>query len=400
MNYIIIVGAAQALLALAIFVMNHKNNGRHDNILSFLLISIFLHLTITFILNVFWPDAEIHQQFNTFIALAYPGLLWYYASYLTGRERNSSLIMVMLPALIASVGYFSVAVYVLTHQGNTPPFIKVYNSVSGYAYTALYILYPVRSLLCAARISQFWKMEKHLIRFASILFLSVGISFLFVLCYNRLSQVPLHFPSVHLTLRILIYSILLIISISIIYVKVHSFFYIHSYRNDTRSEPGTPSLTKPRLRKAETVVPHDLQNGHPLVSAETRKVTGIDYGAIMEKVERVMKSEKAYADSELTLDSLASMVGVSRHHLSETLNQYLGKSFYQFVNECRIKEVVTLMDQCKSKSESPNILSLAFEAGFNSKSTFNLYFKKVQGCTPSAYLKERPRYVLTGIDAV
>lgn len=374
MNYIIIVGAAQALLALGIFVMNRKNNGQHDNILSFLLASIFLHLTVTFVLNVFWPDAEIHQQFNTFIALAYPGLLWYYASYLTNRKENFSILVVMLPALAASVGYFSVAVYVLGHGGNTPPFIKIYNTISGYAYTVLYILYPIKSLLSTKRISQFWKMEKHLIRLASVLFLSVGVSFLFIFCYNRLSEVPLYFPYVHLTVRILTYSILLVICMSIIYVKVHSFFYTHSYHEDSQDRQDTPHPNPANVHLGKNGIRtyQNPQSGLPHVSVETRKTTGIDHGAIMEKVEGLMKTEKTYADPQLTLDSLASMVGISRHHLSETLNQYLGKSFYQFVNERRIKEVVTLMDRCKSKEESPNILSLAFEAGFNSKSTFNV----------------------------
>jgi len=48
---------------------------------------------------------------------------------------------------------------------------------------------------------------------------------------------------------------------------------------------------------------------------------------------------------------------------------------------------VRLLDKCIRHGATPNILSLAFEAGFHSKSSFNGYFKKVTGYTPSAYLK-------------
>jgi AraC-like DNA-binding protein len=50
-------------------------------------------------------------------------------------------------------------------------------------------------------------------------------------------------------------------------------------------------------------------------------------------------------------------------------------------------EVLFLLDKCKQQGITPGILSLAFEAGFNSKSSFNQYFKKTTGLTPSEYLK-------------
>lgn len=101
-----------------------------------------------------------------------------------------------------------------------------------------------------------------------------------------------------------------------------------------------------------------------------------------------MVNEKVYTNSELTLDELAVMIAVSRHHLSESINQFIGKTFYQYINEYRINQVVVLMDKHKDSKVSPNILSLAFEAGFHSKSSFNQYFKKVIGCTPSAYMRK------------
>lgn len=388
MNYIIIVGVAQALLALGILAMNPKNYSQHDQILSFLLISIFLHLSVSFVLNVFWPNAEIHQQFNTFIALAYPGLLWYYTSGLIGHKNNSSLTILLLPALLASLVYFSIAIYVMNHAGKTPTYIKTYNAITGNIYIVLYILYPIKSLISVKRIARFWKMEKQLITLSSLLLLFLGLSLLFITCYNLLSEIPLYFPNVHLTIRILIYSILLIICMSIMYVKVHSYFYIHSYHNDPTEQPPMMNSINYPLEQTEIQICSEQLSASVQTDLEIKKNNTIAYKTIMDKVDTLMRNDRVYADPELRLDSLAMRVGISRHHLSETLNQFCGKSFYQFINEYRIKEVISLMEISKQKGQNPNILSLAYEAGFHSKSTFNLYFKKVQGCTPSAYLKK------------
>ncbi len=98
-----------------------------------------------------------------------------------------------------------------------------------------------------------------------------------------------------------------------------------------------------------------------------------------------MESDKPYLDSKLSLSKLASIVGVSANHLSQVINQYEDVNFCDFVNKYRIEEF-------KRQAESNpnfNILSLALEAGFNSKSAFNSVFKKQMGKTPSQYLSGR-----------
>lgn len=386
-NYIIIVGATQALLALGILLKNKKNNGQHDHILSYLLAAIFLHLAISFTLNVFWPDSKIHQQFNTFIALAYPGLLWCYMRYLKHQGKPIGILLAMLPSICASVGYFWIATYVFNHAGELPPFIKIYNAVSGYAYTVLYILYPLKILAGIKSIPEFWKLEKYMTKIAAFLFLFIGLSFLLITVWTQLFDISAYFSFFHLWLRIFIYSILAIICISIIYVKVSSFLYVHRVQQEESKEHMAVNAPENPI----TII----DDGSTYVSAtDNDKNTNVDYAGILAKVENLMSQHKVFLDPDLTLESLAAKAQVSRHHLSETLNQYKEKSFYQYINEYRIKEVVGLMDKYRSKGENINILSLAFQAGFHSKSSFNQYFKKVQGCTPSTYLKDGPHYRL------
>jgi AraC-like DNA-binding protein len=77
---------------------------------------------------------------------------------------------------------------------------------------------------------------------------------------------------------------------------------------------------------------------------------------------------------------------MSRHHLTQLLNEKVEKNFYTFINEYRIGEAI---DRLNDPSLQVNILSLAFDCGFNSKSSFNNYFKKITGHTPTSYRKQQ-----------
>ena len=85
----------------------------------------------------------------------------------------------------------------------------------------------------------------------------------------------------------------------------------------------------------------------------------------------------------LTRQEVAEHLKITPNQLSHILNTVIGKSFYDYVNEFRVKEVTSML-------KDPNHIHLtlegiAYEAGFNSKSTFNAVFKKVKGMTPKQY---------------
>lgn len=106
---------------------------------------------------------------------------------------------------------------------------------------------------------------------------------------------------------------------------------------------------------------------------------------LADKLKRYMETNKPYLREELSLPELASMLSLSTNQLSHLINETLHSSFYMFVNGYRIKEV-------KQKLKDPafdhySILGIAFDSGFNSKSTFNKFFKEETGLTPSQYRK-------------
>jgi AraC-like DNA-binding protein len=91
---------------------------------------------------------------------------------------------------------------------------------------------------------------------------------------------------------------------------------------------------------------------------------------------------------DLNLDKLASLTGINKYHLSETLNGFVGKSFYQYINEYRVSYALKQMESMSStRGEDFNVLSLAYKSGFKAKSSFNRYFKEITGFTPSEYQK-------------
>lgn len=98
-----------------------------------------------------------------------------------------------------------------------------------------------------------------------------------------------------------------------------------------------------------------------------------------------MKCERPYLQDDLKLNGLAAELGISTHHLSQVLNEHLGKSFSDFVNAYRVKHAQTLLvDPAYSQH---TILSIAFDSGFSNKASFNAAFKKYSGQTPSAFRK-------------
>lgn len=98
---------------------------------------------------------------------------------------------------------------------------------------------------------------------------------------------------------------------------------------------------------------------------------------------KFMEDNRPYLEEDLSLQKLSLMMNISTHHLSQSINQNLNTNFYKFVNAYRVEEV-------KKKLKNPefekySILGIAFESGFNSKSTFNKIFKEETGMTPSEF---------------
>ena len=96
-----------------------------------------------------------------------------------------------------------------------------------------------------------------------------------------------------------------------------------------------------------------------------------------------MAETRPYLDSQLTLQDLAEELAISPHNLSEVINTQAGKNFYDFVNGYRVEEAKRRLRD--PRHANLTILAVATDSGFNSKATFNAFFKRSTGQTPSQY---------------
>lgn len=96
-----------------------------------------------------------------------------------------------------------------------------------------------------------------------------------------------------------------------------------------------------------------------------------------------MEKEKPYKNPDITLKELAENLNLHPNYISQIINEKLNQNFYDFINNYRIKVAVELL----ISNQDLNILEIAFESGFSSKSTFNTAFKKHTGKTPTEYKK-------------
>lgn len=99
----------------------------------------------------------------------------------------------------------------------------------------------------------------------------------------------------------------------------------------------------------------------------------------------LLNTEKPFLNPQVSLTDLSEKLSVSTKHLSQVINQSFNLSFFDFVNSYRIKEAQQILKE--SKDDKLTVLEVMYEAGFNSKSSFNTAFKKETGQTPSQFRK-------------
>ncbi len=105
--------------------------------------------------------------------------------------------------------------------------------------------------------------------------------------------------------------------------------------------------------------------------------------ALYGKLCHLMKEQRPYLDPELTHASLADMLGIQKHNLSQVINEQSGGTYFEFVNSYRVEEVKRML--ADPGKQHLSILGIAMECGFQSKATFNAAFRKITGTTPSAW---------------
>lgn len=103
---------------------------------------------------------------------------------------------------------------------------------------------------------------------------------------------------------------------------------------------------------------------------------------ISDQLKTLMETQHAFKDPDLSLSKLAKQLNVKSYLVTKCLSVIHETKFSDYVNSYRIEEVKQLLNDPKNKQFT--LLSLAFDAGFNSKASFNRAVKKLTGKSPRA----------------
>lgn len=114
-----------------------------------------------------------------------------------------------------------------------------------------------------------------------------------------------------------------------------------------------------------------------------KKQDQTDYERWQLRILKAVVEEEMFRDPELTLTDLAKQLGTNSSVLSKVINGAFQMNFNDFINRYRVEEVKKQLQN--PDNASLTIMSLAYDAGFNSKATFNRAFKKHTGENPSKY---------------
>lgn len=377
MKYIIAIGIFQALVAMILLIKNKLKSGA-DDILIFLVSCIATHLAIKFIIFNFINDEHVRLQMNTFLGLCYGPLIYLYARKLSQPAFVPfTRWYVFIPFVIATIGYFSVASALIVAPVKGYEILSWYNNLTFYAIITSDIFYTLLSLKFARQIDKKQFREIRLVR-------QIAYAFLFMSALAVCSYISGLFGyQANILVRTISYSVFLLLCVVILRHRflilqntsapaINTIFGTQETTTDTRQ-----SVTIPEIH----VVKETL--------AEVKKsiLTKEEQQHVWNQLEAQMKTSKVFKDGTLSLDKLVTITGINKYHISETLNDYAGKPFYQYINEYRVEFAIAQMKYLTEKEVSVNILSLAYDAGFNAKSSFNRYFKEITGQTPSEYLK-------------
>lgn len=393
MKYIIAIGIFQALLA-SILLLRSRYRKNADDLLISLVVCIGLHLSIKFFIFTFVEDQQVLNMLNTFIGFCYIPLLYLYTLKTIRPEFvSASKWYLFIPFIIGAIGYFSTVCVLTVTSPKAYLVLYWYNTISLYTLLPLDIIFSCGIIYLAINKLPRNSQEKKLIVQLASLFLSIGILGVLFIIFSA------SFFSLNYLSRSIIYTLLIIITIRIITYKYGvladpvsnsinneillttvNYNVSQEINDEVNSGENNYLLNSP----IENILITEKEKSEPQKRKEI--LSQSEMFKILLKLENAMEKEQYFMESELTLDKLAKLTTLNKYHISETLNHFVNKPFYTFINEYRIEYVKEKLKCMSKKNSGINILDLAYESGFNSKSSFNRYFKEITTHTPREYI--------------
>ncbi|CAM3454032.1 helix-turn-helix domain-containing protein [Elizabethkingia occulta] len=300
------------------------------------------------------------------VPLIHGPMLYLYILYLTGRQPNRyNWLLHFAPAIITYI--YLINFFILTPQekvyiyeyGTTA--YRIFRKIIKVVIISSGILYVILSILA---ISRYKKQISDL--------------------YSNTEKINLNWSYYLITGIALIWIAVILKNEILIFTLVSLFIIVAAYFGISRV-----GILEFASKQSDITEEKQAEQNDDIVAVKYQKTfAGEDaIQDIYKKLTYQMEHEKLYKDPELNLNHVAALLGIQPNILSQTINSVENKNFYDYINRQRIEEFKRIV--VLPENQKFTILSLAFESGFNSKTSFNRNFKKYMDSSPREFIKSQ-----------
>jgi len=358
---------------LLLLLLIKKNKSNADKVLAFWL----FFISINQLLIYFQENGDMYQYPHwlgvEFCMPVINGiLLYFYVLEITGNRLKNNWVVGLhfLPAI--SLIVLAIPFYSLT--GAEKIFVFE-NEAAGFEWYVLYAntLIPLSGLIYAI-----WSLiliKKHRIKIQDS-FSNTDKKELLWLRYLSIGFVVIWVLTVFFD-NIIIFSavVVLVLFIGFFGINQLNIFYTEAKNttSDTKNDSEIQKENRGKSKRPNQIVKRYAKSGLNQEMASE----------IYAMLKDFMGDDAIFKKEHLTLTELASLLDVHPNHLSQVINEQEGKNFYNYINSIRIKEFIRLASLPENKKYT--MISLAYDCGFSTKSTFNKHFKANTGKTPTEF---------------
>ncbi len=369
MKAVFLVGAVQAFF-LAVLLFSKKNKITADYVLAAWLIVTGIPLLLYFINYEDYSLILNHSKsiptylmiINIPLLLIQSPFLYIYVSYIVKNERKFKAVYLLnfIPAVLFIVAYFLIIGFNAENR-------EVFNLYDYSYYGIILFFFPLTVILAFFYIvKSYLRIKKYKKNIQNQFSYTENIDF------KWLKDL--------IIITLVVWTILGVFAI--LFKNLHSYFNIHDIVLISASV-AIFVIGYFGFLRTDVFLYKEQQNSKK-GNGKKQSVPDADIKNRIEELKLFMNEKKPYLESKLSVKQLAEMLNMPPHQLSNIINDYLHKNFFDFINEYRVEEVKKQL----STNKNYTLLGIAYECGFNSKSSFNRIFKNFTGITPSEYQKK------------
>ncbi|WP_420603153.1 helix-turn-helix domain-containing protein [Flagellimonas sp.] len=382
MKFVFIVGAVQAFF-LTLVVMNKKNKSKGDYVMVILLV-LMGFLLVGYALEVMGLDTEypVFLGFYTAMPTLFGPLVYLYVVSYTKKSQkfNPWFLLHALPYIVFTIAVFlQLTLYsegsIVDDKNVIEDTKKPVFLIMSFFRVFVGVIYLIASFLVlkkhSKRIGNHFSYTEHIdLKWLRYVIISMVVLWSTIVVANILYHFDTFLPYRQ--------------GDNIIFTVITIIVFLTGYYGIKQQIIFTPSITIEGNSDRNNLVADKQKTKkqylHSGLSEEDSK-------AQLQRLLKYMKEEKPYLNGKLSLPDVADQLDISTNHLSQIINGNLNKNFFDFINGYRVDLMKKKM--LDASNDHLTLLGMAYESGFNSKSSFNNIFKKTTGLTPSQFLKAK-----------